>query len=191
MLTAAELIEFEDEVVRRFEAKEIHGPIHLNSHGQADPLIEIFAGIKRDDWVLGTWRSHWHALLHGVPRDRVMAEIVAGRSMLLHFPEYLFMTSAIVCGMPPIACGLAAAGKTVWCFVGDMCASIGAFRDAQQLNYYKNLGVNFLVEDNGLSTNTPTKEAWGGRPLNPYDNGQGYYYKRTRQHCGTDTFVSF
>lgn len=191
MLSKSELIEFEDEVGRRFDAGEISGPIHLCSETQADPLIEIFKDIKREDWVLSNWRSHWHALLHGVPRERVMAEILAGRSMMLHFPEHRFMTSAIVGGMLPIACGLAAAGEKVWCFVGDMTASIGAFNDAYLFSEGHNLPVTFVIEDNGLSTNTPTKEAWGDAPENSSPKYIAYQYKRTTQHYGTAGFVSF
>lgn len=193
MLSKVELVEFEDEVGRRFDAGEISGPIHLCSDTQAEPLIEIFKDIKRGDWVLSNWRSHWHALLHGVPRERVMAEILAGRSMMLHFPEYRFMTSAIVGGMLPIACGLAAAGERVWCFVGDMTASIGAFNDARRYAAGHDLPVTFVVEDNGLSTNTPTAKTWGldGLWTLPDKNIISYQYKRTTQHYGTAGFVSF
>jgi len=182
--TKEALVEFENEVGERFDAGEIPGPIHMNSDTQAEPLIEIFRDIRRTDYVLSTWRSHWHALLHGVPREKVMAEILAGRSMMLHFPEHKFMSSAIVGGMLPIACGLAAGGENVWCFVGDMCASTGAFRDA--LNWNGN--VNFIVEDNGLSTNTPTAETWGAVTRRPK---RRYHYTRTTNHYGTKNFVSF
>lgn len=174
-----ELIAFEDEVAARFDAGEIHGPVHLNSETQAEPLIEIFRDIKRSDWVLGTWRSHFAALLHGVPRDLVMAEILAGRSMMLHFPEYRFMSSAIMGGMLPIACGLAAGGERVWCFVGDMCSWIGHYKDAVTYARGHELDVNFVIEDNGLSTNTPTIETWG---LQEGPRILHYKYKRTTNH---------
>lgn len=184
-----ELIAFEAEVAAAFERKEITGPIHLCSEGQAEPLIEIFRDIKRTDWVLSTWRSHWHALLHGIPRDLVMAEIMAGRSMALNFPKYRFMTSAIMGGMLPIACGLAAAGERVWCFVGDMCGSTGGFIDACRFVGMNRLQATFIVEDNGLSVNTPTMKAWGEG--NPYDPSKHYTYKRTFNHSGTHGFIAF
>ena len=179
-MDAEELIAFEREVAERFDAGEIAGPVHLNSDTQAEPLIEIFRDIKRTDWVLGTWRSHFAALLHGVPRERVMAEILAGRSMMLHFPEYRFMSSAIMGGMLPIACGLAAGGENVFCFVGDMCATTGAFDDARRYASGQDLNVTFVIEDNGLSTNTPTMRTWGPKPLS-YPP-KGYRYKRTTPH---------
>ena len=187
-MDAASLIEFEKEVARRFEAKEIPGPIHLCSPEQAEPLIEIFKKIPKDAWVLSTWRSHWHALLHGIPADLVMSEIVAGRSMGLNFPEYRFMTSAIMGGVLPIACGIAAAGNRVWCFVGDMCASTGAFHDASTFAAGELLRIRFVVEDNGLSVNTPTKEMWGRTPM---DIVERYPYQRTWNHSGTNNYVAF
>ncbi len=179
----AELIDFEREVEGRFDAGEIHGPVHLNSDTQAAPLIEIFKDIKRTDWVLGTWRSHFAALLHGVPREKVMAEILAGRSMMLHFPEHRFMSSAIMGGMLPIACGLAAGGERVWCFVGDMARCSGAYQDAINLAHGHKLPVTFVCEDNGLSTNTPTHAAWGeALEFKPKKEEKHYFYKRTTPH---------
>lgn len=177
-----ELTAFTAEVARRFDAGEIPGPVHLNSETQIKPLIDIFRDIKRTDWVLSNWRSMYHALLHGVPQERVMAEVCAGRSMQLHFPEYRFMTSSIMGGMLPIACGLAAAGERVWCFVGDMGSSVGAFYDAVNYSDGYRLPVTFIREDNGLSTNSPTMHCWG---IIPQINSQriiSYNYKRTTPH---------
>lgn len=188
-MTPTELIEFEEEVARAFDAGRIPGPIHMNSDTQAEALIRIFGEIPRDAWVLSTWRSHWHALLHGVPRQLVMEEILAGRSMMLHFPEHRFMTSAIVGGMLPIACGLAAGGEKVYCFLGDMAESTGAFKDARNYASGHDLDVTWIVEDNGLSTNTPTRRAWGPKPFDL--SYVRYEYRRTTNHYGTKNFVSF
>lgn len=194
MLYPQELIDFEEEVAARFTAGEIPGPIHLHSPSQAEPLIGIFQEVREEDWVLGNWRSHWHALLKGVPRETVMAEILAGRSMMLHFPAHRFMSSAIMGGMLPIGCGLAAGGSKVWCFVGDMCASTGAFRDAWKYSQGQGLPITFIVEDNGLSTNSPTREVWGS-PLVPRESTResirGYQYKRTVPHYGAGKYESF
>jgi TPP-dependent pyruvate/acetoin dehydrogenase alpha subunit len=186
-MDAIGLVAFENKVAAAFESKKIRAPIHLVG-GNEEKLIDIFKGIKRTDWVLSTWRSHYHALLHGVPEKRVMDEILAGRSMMLHFPEYRFMTSAIVGGMLPIACGLAAAGERVWCFIGDMAATVGAFHEARQYASKSELPVTFVIEDNGLSTNTPTKDTWG---KGWHQVVMSYGYERTRPHCGSGTYVSF
>jgi TPP-dependent pyruvate/acetoin dehydrogenase alpha subunit len=187
-MTADDLRTFEREVADAFEAGRIRGPVHL-SDGNEEMLIAIFRDIPRMDWVFSTWRSHYHALLHGIPRELVMAEILAGRSMMLHFPEYRFFTSAIVGGILPIACGVAATGQPVWCFLGDMTASIGTFWDAEHFAQGHDLPIQFIIEDNGLSTDTPTLETWG-RGLKP----KTWRYRYTRAlypHVGTGTHVTF
>ena len=190
-MTAADLIAFEREVADLFEAKQIAAPIHL-SGGNEDELIAIFKEIRREDWVFSTWRSHYHALLHGVPRERVMADILAGKSMMLHYPEHHFFTSAIVGGILPIACGVAAAGARVWCFVGDMTASIGAFHDAAKFSLCRGLPIAFVIEDNGVSTNTPTREAWGMAAYDPNARKiRSYEYERTYPHTGSGVYVAF
>lgn len=188
-MDAVSLIEFENKIAAAFESRRIRAPIHL-AGGNEEQLIEIFKDIKRTDWVLSTWRSHYHALLHGVPPFMVMNEIIAGRSMALHFPEYRFLTSAIMGGILPIACGLAAAGERVWCFAGDMAASGGAFHEARQYAIGNDLPVKFVIEDNGLSTNTPTQRAWGTFPSSP-PKTITYAYERTQPHCGTGAYVAF
>jgi TPP-dependent pyruvate/acetoin dehydrogenase alpha subunit len=197
MYTAQELIAFETEVAEHFAAAKIKSPVHF-SGGNEVPLITLFQDIGREDYVLSTWRSHYHALLHGVPRERLMADILAGHSMNLNYPQYHFLSSAIVGGTLPIACGLAAGGKRVWCFVGDMCASLGAFYDAVRYAEGHNLPVTFVVEDNGLSTNTPTQSTWGDYPCKNVAALRGrhggvrkYQYTRTYPHVGLSQRVVF
>lgn len=191
-VTPGELIAFEKEVAAAIDAGLVPGPVHL-AGGNEKQLIEIFKNIDPLDWVCATYRSHLHALLRGVPRDEVMAWILAGRSMNLNFPEHRFLTSAIVGGMLPIACGIAAAIKRrndpnrVWCFVGDMVASIGAFQDAQQYALAQDLPIHFYVEDNGFATDTPTHRAWGKHEptLHLRRCTSLYSYDRTWPHIGT------
>jgi pyruvate dehydrogenase E1 component alpha subunit len=191
MITAADLKAFERDVADAFESGRIHGPIHL-SDGNEYELLQIFKDIVRTDYVFSTWRSHYHALLHGVPPDLVMAEILAGRSMNLHFPDYRFFTSSIVGGILPIACGVAAGGDRVFCFVGDMAASIGAFHDAQQYALGQRLPITFIVEDNGLSTNTPTYAAWGSKTEHDHPTTRRYVYTRgVYPHVGSGVYVAF
>jgi pyruvate dehydrogenase E1 component alpha subunit len=60
--------------------------VHL-CDGNEDAMIEIFKRIGKEDWVLCSWRSHFQCLLKGVPPDVLKAEIMAGRSISLCFPE--------------------------------------------------------------------------------------------------------
>ena len=65
------LIDFETEVKERYESGEISAPVHLSSNNE-EQLIKIFEDVNEDDWVFSSWRNHYHALLHGIPRDTLM-----------------------------------------------------------------------------------------------------------------------
>ncbi len=188
-MTPSELIAFEDDIASAFKRGEIKAPVHL-SGGNEGQLIEIFKDIRPEDWVCSTWRSHYHALLKGIQAQEVRDQIIDGRSMFISSPEHRFISSAMVGGMLPIACGLAFGGERVWCFVGDMCASIGAFRDAVKFASGYQLDITFVVEDNGLSTDTPTQDAWKyGRFDQRYVIS--YRYERTRAHYEPDPSFQF
>ena len=196
-MNKADLIAFEKEIADRFERGEIRGPVHL-SGGNEDQLIEIFQQIKPTDWVFSTWRSHYHALLHGVPPEKVMSEIMAGRSMSLMFPEHNLFTSAIVGGILPIAVGVAYALKDidqhVWCFIGDMTACSGIFQESVNYAYTHKLPIQFIIENNGLSCNTPTDETitiWESIGYEYHDWPViKYDYKRTFPHVGIGKWVN-
>ena len=121
-MTKEELIAFEKEVARRYDAGEIRAPIHL-SGGNEEHLIDIFKNVSPNDWVLSTWRNHYHALLHGIPPAELMEQIVAGRSMFVNDPARRFYASSIAGGILPIAVGLAMAIKRVkrGCDDGSKC----------------------------------------------------------------------
>jgi TPP-dependent pyruvate/acetoin dehydrogenase alpha subunit len=162
-MTAEELIAFEAEVAAAYNSGAIPFPVHLSGGNEA-PLLRYFAErFRLGDWVVSTWRSHYHCLLAGVPPDEVMSAIRAGRSIALCFPEHRFLASAIVAGACPIAVGLAASGavRHVHVFVGDMCARTGLFHECREYSVGHDLPITFIVEDNGLSVKTNTREVWG------------------------------
>ena len=197
--TPADLIAFEKEVARRFENREIRAPVHL-SGGNEDQIISIFKDIGEADWVFCTYRSHYAALLHGIPPDWIMGQIIAGKSMLLSNPDYRFLSSAIVGGMVPMAVGTAEAiqrqgsSERVWVFVGDMAATTGIFHEAVHYADGHNLPIQFVVEDNGLSTDSPTQACWG-RPLGnllPMSSRiRRYTYTRVWPHVNSGKWVDF
>ena len=190
-MTRDDLIAFEREVAETFERQEIPGPIHLSGRNE-DALIEIFREIDPADWVFSTYRSHYHALLHGIPRAWLMSEIRAGRSMNICSPEHRFHSSAIVGGCLPIAVGVAAALKRafipwrVWCFVGDMAGTTGAFIEANAYARGHGLPITFVIENNNLSCDTPTAECWGHGEA---EDVRMYSYKRAYPHSGIGRYV--
>lgn len=190
------LIAFEKRVAGAFERKEIKGPVHL-SGGNEDQLIEIFMGIHREDWICTSYRNHYHALLHGVPEEKLFQAICSGHSMTLQFPEHRFFSTAIVGGQLSIAVGIAAALKRkdckrkVWCFLGDMAATIGVFHEAHAYGFHNELPIKFVVEDNGLSCNSPTKECWGVKNIDYWKDIVHYFYTRQYPHVGVERWVQF
>lgn len=193
--TKQELINFEEEIREAYESGKIRAPVHL-CRGNEEPLIKIFKNIKKEDWVFSTHRSHYHALLKGIPKEWVRDEILNKRSISLNNSDYNFFSSAIVGGSLPIAVGTAYALKLegslnhVWAFVGDMAAEMGVFEECTKYSGRNELPITFIVEDNGLSVNTPTQKAWGDCK-NGKANIIRYSYERVYPHHGSGRFVQF
>ena len=197
-LTAEELIAFEEDIRTEFLKGNIRAPVHFCDPNQAPHLIEIFQDIGHNDWVFATWRSHMHALLHGVPPKYLKEQMMAGRSMSFCSEQYRFVTSSIVGGIVPMAVGTAMGIKRlginghVHCFIGDMTSLTGIFYES--LRYATNfaLPIRFYVEDNGLSTDTDTKAVWGLEEL-PYFGSlvECYEYERNVAHVGAGQWVTF
>ena len=195
MIDKQYLIDFESEVKEIYERGDIKAPVHL-SGGNEEQLIKIFEDVNEDDWVFSSWRNHYHALLHGIPRDTLMDLIVRGRSMSIHSKEPKFYSSSIVGGSVSIALGVAKSIKMkgeknkVWCFIGDMTFESGIFHESYKYAKNFDLPIQFVVEDNNLSTNTPVDKTWGGKQEVPNDVIY-YQYKSDYPHHGTGNWVLF
>jgi len=199
-LTAEDLRAFEESIAEAFNQGQIRAPVHL-ADGNEEALIAIFKDVQPADWVFCSWRSHYQCLLKGVPAEDVKREILAGRSISLCFPEYRVYSSAIVGGSTPIAVGTALgilrSGNEghVWCFVGDMTAEIGMANTAMKFAANKGLPLTFVVEDNGVSVMTPTREVWGqpetGHTNDLPGNVIRYSYKSKYPHAGAGIRVEF
>ena len=192
----AGLIQFERKMADHWESGKVKGPIHL-SGGNEDELIEIFKYVKKTDWVFSTWRSHYHALLKGVPSEWLEQEILEGRSITIVNQEQRFYSSAIVGAIIPIATGVALSNKRdnkddkVWCFIGDMAFETGGFYEMHKYAQRYDLPIRFVVEDNGVSTNTPTEETWNGVKRKVPEDVIWYNYKKEWPHYGTGKWVIF
>jgi deoxyxylulose-5-phosphate synthase len=89
----------------------------------------------------------------------------------------------------------------VWCFIGDMTAETGTFHDSWKYAMHHGLPITFVIEDNGLSTDTPTQAVWGktasewqwAEPHFPNEKDKIIYYRYERKwpHYGTGVFVDF
>jgi pyruvate dehydrogenase E1 component alpha subunit len=200
LMTKEELIAFEDEIAEMFNAGKIRAPVHLYS-GNEEQIINVFRPIRAQDWVFCSWRSHYQCLLKGVPKDLVRAEILAGRSISLCFPEHRIYSSAIVGGVLPIAVGAAMSIKRrgedarAYCFVGDMTAETGIAYESIKYSRNHRLPIHFIVEDNEKSVCTNTREVWNQPRLTfegANDDYVSYYHYQTKYpHAGAGVRVQF
>ena len=165
-ITVGDLQSFEKEIFALFQNGKIKSPIHLRT-GNEQQLIEIFKDIKEEDFCLFTWASHLECLLKGVPMEKVRSAILNNKSICLSFKENNIISSAIVGGNAPLAVGMAMAFKRqnksrkVWCFVGDMAFYTGTVLESLRYSEVHDLPITFVVADNKISDETPTREIWG------------------------------
>ncbi len=195
-----QLVDFESRVAEQFNAGKIKAPVHL-SDGSEKYLIEIFDQVDDKDFVFCSWRSHYQCLLKGVPEEVVFKAIMEGKSISLNFPEYRVFSSAIVTGQLPIAVGtaleIARKGglEKVWCFLGDMTAETGMAQTCFRYSQNHNLPIHFIVEDNGISVCTQTRQVWGGDQgvweVAGYSNVTSFRYKSRYPHAGAGVRVQF
>jgi len=198
--TVEDLVAFEAKIADLFNEGLIRAPIHL-SDGSEESIINIFKNVKSDDWVFCSWRSHYQSLLKGVPAKDVEAEILAGRSISLCFPEYNLYSSAIVGGQIPMAVGVALSLKRnkapghVWCFIGDMTSETGIAQTAMRYSDKQDLPISFVVEDNGISVLTDTRKVWNSQVLRFEESKNpkiiSYSYKSKYPHAGAGVRVQF
>jgi pyruvate dehydrogenase E1 component alpha subunit len=194
-LNKKDLIDFELDIVKHWENGDIAAPIHL-SDGNEEPILDVFSRISYDDHIFSTWRSHYHALCHGISPQWLKNEILEGRSITICNLDHNFYSSAIVGGIIPIALGTAIGLKRkkskqkVWCFIGDMTFETGVFHESYKYANNFDLPLQFVVEDNNLSVHTPTDTAWGVRQDVP-DDVVYYRYENGYPHHGTGAWVNF
>lgn len=199
-MTAQDLIQFEEEIAALFNDAKIRAPVHLYS-GNEEQMLEVFKEVRPEDWVCCSWRSHYQCLLKGVPAEEVKGEILAGRSISLCFPKYRVISSAIVGGIVPIAVGLAMGLKRsgekarVHCFLGEMTSETGIAHEAIKYSKNHQLPIRFIVEDNGKSVCTDTREAWN-QPTLTYEAAAHplvvyYKYETKYPHAGAGVRVQF
>jgi pyruvate dehydrogenase E1 component alpha subunit len=130
-----------------------------------------------DDYLIGTYRTHGHAIARGTDPKRVMAELFGrvdgtsggrGGSMHIFDAQVRFMGGyGIVGGNLPIATGLALASEyrsedtVTVCMFGDGASNAGNFGETMNLAALWKLPVFFLVENNlyGMGTSVERHSA--------------------------------
>lgn len=167
--TPSELIETERTLADLWEDGQIPSLLHLA--GSIDGKYEEWIcryfeeNVRPTDWILASHRCHYHAQLHGMSRETLIAEVLRGRSMFL--AKEKFLSSAIVAGTCSISAGLGLAIKNrsgsefVHAFVGDGCADSGHFLESVAFVAAKGLPVRYILEDNNSSCGVTKQQRRG------------------------------
>jgi hypothetical protein len=73
-----------------------------------------------------------------------------------------------------------------------MASETGIFYESVKYSARNGLPIKFIIEDNGMSVNSPTQETWGLGEGN-LDNVIYYEYQRDAKlgHSGTGEFIIF
>ncbi|MCO5316272.1 MAG: pyruvate dehydrogenase (acetyl-transferring) E1 component subunit alpha [Solirubrobacterales bacterium] len=160
---------FEEEAGRQYQRAKAGGFLHL-AIGHEATIVGTVAAMRDDDYLIGTYRTHGHALARGTPAEQVMAELFGrengtsggrGGSMHIADVERRFMGGyGIVGGNLPLALGFALAiqyrgeDHVTVCMIGDGATNTGNFGEAMNMAALWKLPVVFLVENNlyGMGT---------------------------------------
>jgi pyruvate dehydrogenase E1 component alpha subunit len=181
--TALELLEtmalirrFEEEAGRQYQRAKAGGFLHL-AIGEEATILGTTSVMREDDYLIGTYRTHGHAIARGTEPKRVMAELFGrvdgtsggrGGSMHIFDKERRFMGGyGIVGGNLPIAAGLALSSQykgedaVTVCVFGDGASNAGNFGETMNLAALWKLPILFLVENNlyGMGTSVERHSA--------------------------------
>ena len=133
--------------------------------------------MREEDYLIGTYRTHGHAIARGTDPKKVMAELFGrvdgtsggrGGSMHIFDGERRFMGGyGIVGGNLPIAAGLALSSQykgedaVTVCVFGDGASNTGNFGETMNLAALWKLPILFLVENNlyGMGTSVERHSA--------------------------------
>lgn len=169
-------------LIRRFEEKsaevyvagKIGGFCHLYI-GQEAVGVGAISAIRKDDYVLGSYREHGLALAKGMSARSIMAELFGkatgcskgkGGSMHMFDKKLGFLGGhAIVGGQIPLATGTAFATKyqrtdqVTLCFFGEAAVNQGAFHESLNMAQLWKLPCIYICENNQYGMGTSLKRA--------------------------------
>ena len=169
-------------LIRRFEEKsaeaysmgKIGGFCHLYI-GQEAVAVGAISAIRRDDYVLTSYREHAHAIAKGMSPESVMAELYGkaggcsrgkGGSMHMFDSEVNFLGGhAIVGGQIPLATGVAFAAKykgtdqVALSFFGEAAVNQGAFHESLNMAQLWKLPCIYICENNQYGMGTSQERA--------------------------------
>ncbi len=184
---------FEEEAGRQYQRAKAGGFLHL-AIGEEATIVGTASVMRDEDFLIGSYRTHGHAIARGTEPKRVMAELFGrvdgtsggrGGSMHIFDAENRFMGGyGIVGGNLPLAAGLGLASQykgedaVTVCMFGDGASNTGNFGETMNLAALWKLPVLFLVENNLYGMGTSVERHSGQTDLSK--KAQGYGIPGTR-----------
>ena len=160
---------FEERAAREYAEGSIGGFLHLYSGAEA-VASGVIRAAEPGDYLVTPYREHVHALIRGVPPEKIMAELFGkstglcqgmGGSMHLFDRERRFMGGYAIVGETfPVAIGIAYTlsmrnlPEVVLCFFGDGAVNQGTFHESLNMASLWNLPVLFVCENNRYQIGT-------------------------------------
>lgn len=170
---AVRIRRIEEKIIELYPSDVIQSPLHL-SIGQESLAVGVCSGLKDQDQLFTTYRSHAYYLAKGGDIRKFIAELMGkesgccsgkGGSMHLADSSVNFMgTSAIVASTIPHAVGAAYSNKLrgndnlVVCVFGDGAADAGIYHESINFASLHEVPIVFVIEDNGLAVHTTIEE---------------------------------
>jgi pyruvate dehydrogenase E1 component alpha subunit len=165
---------FEEKSAEVYSAGKIGGFCHLYI-GQEAVAVGALSAIRKDDYVLTSYREHGQAIAKGISPESVMAELYGkatgcskgkGGSMHMFDKEVNFLGGhAIVGGQIPLATGVAFAAKyqntdkVALCFFGEAAVNQGAFHESLNMAQLWKLPCIYICENNQYGMGTSLERA--------------------------------
>lgn len=165
---------FEEKAAEAYSSGKIGGFCHLYI-GQEAVAIGALSAIRKDDYVLTSYREHAHAIAKGMTPESVMAELYGkaggcskgkGGSMHMFDRDVNFLGGhGIVAGQIPLATGVAFATKykgtdqVTLCFFGEAAVNQGAFHESLNMAQLWKLPCIYICENNQYGMGTSLKRA--------------------------------
>jgi pyruvate dehydrogenase E1 component alpha subunit len=174
--TMALIRRFEEEAGRQYQKAKAGGFLHL-AIGEEATIVGTTSAMTEGDYLIGTYRTHGHAIARGTEPKHVMAELFGridgtsggrGGSMHVFDAATRFMGGyGIVGGNLPLAAGLALAcdykgtDDVTVCMFGDGASNTGNFGETMNLAALWRLPVVFILENNlyGMGTSVERHSA--------------------------------
>jgi len=171
---------FEEKAAEIYSAGKIGGFCHLYI-GQEAVAIGSISAIRKDDYVLTSYREHAHAIAKGMSPESVMAELYGkatgcsqgkGGSMHMFDNEVNFLGGhAIVGGQIPLATGVAFATKykgtdqVTLCYFGEAAVNQGAFHESLNIAQLWKLPCIYICENNQYGMGTSLARAMSSHDI--------------------------